>query len=155
VSEVKEVGEVRDIEQEEARYRYHTSRNPAEEALMIRDLRDKGMTQGQIAEKMGISQGQVSKRLNLLELPEELFQRVLDGELRSSTAYELSKLPDNIQGQYVDEEKVTLESVLKMSKAVKTKSLAKILNGEEPWADETRTCPLCGGTGRIAKNERR
>lgn len=154
-SETKEVGEVREIGSEEGEvdFLYHTSRNPAQEALMIKDLREKEMTQGEIAEKMGISQGQVSKRLNLLELPDKLFQRVLDGELRPSTAYELSKLPDNIQAQYVNEEKVTLEAVKKMGKALKEENLAKILNGEEVWEDHSKTCPTCGGTGRVASTK--
>lgn len=151
----KEVGEVREIgvEEGDVDFLYHTSRNPAQEAKMIRDLREEGMTQAGIAEKMGISQGQVSKRLKLLELPEVLFQRVLDGDLRPSTAYELAKLPDNIQAQYVNEEEVTLEAVKKMSKALKSESLAKILNGEEVWEDHSKTCPMCGGTGRVASTK--
>ena len=54
---------------------------PLEEARMLAVLRDLGVTQREICERSGISQGQVSKRLRLLDLPASLQDGVEDGDL--------------------------------------------------------------------------
>lgn len=52
------------------------SLSPYEEALGYGRLIDKGMTQTQIARVQGVAQGQVSKRLRLLELPTRIARDV-------------------------------------------------------------------------------
>ena len=104
---IKEIGEVRDIERI---YRVHIRGHPLEEAELIKYLMDKGYKQGEIAKMLGYqSQGQVSKRLSLLNLIPELRERVRKGELRVSTAYELSKLPESKQKEFLNQEYITLE----------------------------------------------
>lgn len=55
--------------------------SPMEEAVAFQDLIDRGMTQREIAQPLGISQGTVSKRLLLLTLPTELQAAVADGRV--------------------------------------------------------------------------
>lgn len=54
---------------------------PLEEARMLAVLRDLGLTQREICERTGISQGQISKRLRLLDLPIALQDDVEEGAL--------------------------------------------------------------------------
>lgn len=66
--------------------------SPLEEAHAFDLLRELGMKQADIAAAVGVNQGQVSKRLALLKLPEELAAQVGD-ELDVATAVELTRLP--------------------------------------------------------------
>jgi ParB family chromosome partitioning protein len=54
-----------------------------------------GMTQRKLAERVGRSQGHISKRLALLELPAEVGKRVDSGGIRLEDALELTKLSDS------------------------------------------------------------
>lgn len=59
---------------------------PLEEARALSVLRDLSLSQREISDQTGISQGQVSKRLQLLELPVELQDRIDDGGLTVADA---------------------------------------------------------------------
>lgn len=113
---VVEIGESKLIELDVENYLRHVQGNPAEEAILIKKLLDSGLSQTKVAKQVIMSQGQVSRRLKLLSLPEELFERVRKGELRSSTAYELSKLPESIQVEYLDREEITLKEAKQRSR---------------------------------------
>ena len=68
---------------------------PLEEAMGFRRLVDLGLTQTQIADKVGCSQGRVSKRLSLLTLPEEVQKVVDSGEIALESAQELARISDD------------------------------------------------------------
>lgn len=113
---VIEIGESKLIELDIQNYLRHIQGNCAEEALLIKRLLDGKMTQKAIGAKIGMSQANVSRRLQLLSLPKKLFERIRNGKLRPSTAYELSKLPENIQVEYVGREEITLKEAKQRSR---------------------------------------
>jgi ParB/RepB/Spo0J family partition protein len=65
---------------------------PLEEADAFGRLVELGWTQTKIAERVGIDQGTVSKRLSLRRLPEQARTMVADGSLPLDTAYAAAKL---------------------------------------------------------------
>ena len=66
----------------------------------------------EIANILGMSKADVSRRLSIINnLIEPLKERVVAGELRLSTAWELSKLSPEVQEEYVNAEKITLAEV--------------------------------------------
>lgn len=75
---------------------------PLEEARAYEALRDLGMTQVQIADAVGCNQGQVSKRLALLKLPEAA-QDLVGDRLDVASAVELTKLPATAQASALAE----------------------------------------------------
>lgn len=77
---------------------------PMDEALVLGRFRDTyGLSQVQISRATGISQGQVSKRLALLGLPEPLQEMVNDGALPSNLAHRFLQLPVDEQTDTIDE----------------------------------------------------
>lgn len=111
-SKTVEIGEAKDIDLKTKKYIIHARGNPALEALVIKDLRKRGWAQLAIAKAMGLSQSQVSKHESLIDnLTPELFSRLKKGEIRSSTAFNLSKLPVEKQRQYESKKKITLKEV--------------------------------------------
>lgn len=71
--------------------------SPLEEARVLSVLRDLGLSQRAISRKTGISQGQVSKRLRLLDLPTELQDRIEDGGLTVVDALTMLHEPSDPQ----------------------------------------------------------
>jgi ParB/RepB/Spo0J family partition protein len=67
--------------------------SPLEEASAFRRLQDLGIKQADIAHRVGINQGTVSKRLSLLKLPEPVRAQVAAGDIDVADAVELAKLP--------------------------------------------------------------
>lgn len=67
--------------------------SPLEEASGYKTLRDAGLSQAQIADRVGVNQGTVSKRLSLLRLPPEALAMVESGRLPVAEAVEAAKLP--------------------------------------------------------------
>lgn len=65
---------------------------PVEEASAYRLLVDIGYTQQKIAERIGRTQSHISKRLQLLELPQRVQKDIGSGELAIDEALELTKL---------------------------------------------------------------
>jgi ParB-like chromosome segregation protein Spo0J len=95
---------------------------------MLQDLIEKFGNQQTVAKMLEISQGQISKRLRLLNLLPPLQKRLLNGELRPSTAYALSKLPDHVQKEYVNKERIFLKEVeAKRRKLTISKELEDLL----------------------------
>jgi ParB/RepB/Spo0J family partition protein len=66
--------------------------NPVEEAVGYGRLVDLGLTQRQIAERVGCDQSHVSKRLLLLTLPDAAHPMIVDGRLLVADALQLAKL---------------------------------------------------------------
>jgi ParB family chromosome partitioning protein len=68
---------------------------PMEQAQAFSELMDLNEWNGkQVAEALNVSASKVSRALALLDLPQEVQQRVNDGHLAARSAYELSKLPN-------------------------------------------------------------
>jgi len=70
---------------------------PMEEARALATLRDLGLSQRESAAEVGIAQGQVSKRLALLDLPVEVQDAVDAGEIEVTAALTMAReLPDPV-----------------------------------------------------------
>ncbi len=63
--------------------------NPIEEAHAFHQLTANGATETEVAERLKISQGQVSNRMRLLKLPEAIQARVISGEILASLARDI------------------------------------------------------------------
>jgi ParB/RepB/Spo0J family partition protein len=85
--------------------------DPLEEADGYKRLLELGLKQQDIAAKVGRSPAHVSKRLSLLELPDEVHQLVLSGKLHLVDALEL--LP------YVKEPEIILETLKNLRESIK------------------------------------
>ena len=68
---------------------------PVEEGRSLRALVSLGMSQREVAKKVGKSQAHISKRLSLLDLPEEIQAEVDTGRLPVGDAVELARLKDD------------------------------------------------------------
>jgi ParB family chromosome partitioning protein len=70
---------------------------PMEQAQAFSQLMElNGWNGKQTAEALNVSASKVSRSLALLDLPADVQQRVIDGELAARSAYEVSKLPDEV-----------------------------------------------------------
>lgn len=99
---------------------------PLEKARAIRRLIEiTKWPASQVAVKLGMSPGTVSKLLALLTLPETVQQRVSDGALGLTAAYALSQAPDaETQDEIANEaasERLTRDAVVKRTREWKTK----------------------------------
>lgn len=74
-----------------------TGLNPIEEARVYALVADAGLNQSQIAKKLRVSQGQVSKRLALLKLPQPVQDAVTTGDLPVAEALALTGVPPEDQ----------------------------------------------------------
>ena len=73
--------------------------SPLDKARGFRDLTVEGLTQRQIADQVGVSQGMVSKHLSLLKLPEKVQGWVGDGELSQEHAVQIAGLSPDAQAR--------------------------------------------------------
>jgi ParB family transcriptional regulator, chromosome partitioning protein len=69
--------------------------DPIEEARGYQLLRDAGLTQKEVAERLRISQPQVSKRLSLLKLPQSVQDALTAGEVSVAEALALTAIDEN------------------------------------------------------------
>ena len=69
--------------------------DPLEEASGYRRAVDAGFHQKEIAKKVGRSEAHISKRLALLQLPEQVHARISKGDITLGDALELAKLVDH------------------------------------------------------------
>ncbi len=102
---------------------------PIEEARSYKNLLDKGYTQEQLAQKMGISQSSVANKLRLLNLDESVQQALLEGKISERHARSLLVLNDaNKEKEWLNRiitERLTvrqLDQELKKLKENETKS---------------------------------
>jgi ParB family chromosome partitioning protein len=90
-----------------------------EEARGYRLLEDLDMTQGQIAELVGCSQANVSKKLALLKLPPEVQLGVNDGEIPIAEAVELARYSDDPEIVRIAQTRPTWQSIDQVANDVK------------------------------------
>jgi predicted transcriptional regulator len=151
MSQVIEIGEARRIKVSEARaYLRHIEGNPAEEALLIRELLNAGFTQRQVAEKLGMSQPRVSTRLRLLKLIPDLFRRLREGELRPSAAYALARLTAEEQERFLHVERITVrEAEARARGSALTPEVVELLGRREEGWRPTPAEFRCGAEVRV------
>jgi len=139
--ETREIGSVKEIDIEQMRVIFHKSGNPAEIALMLKDLMNRGLNQTGISKLLEVNQAQVSRFLKLLSLTPKLFERVLAGEIKARTGYQLARLPKEKQVEFEGVKKVTMkvseEAVREMVLNKDVISLIKDFEDEEPIKVET------------------
>jgi len=147
--QIIEIGEARKIKVEEKGYLHHRPGNPALEAKLIKDLMEHGQDQTEIAKTLGMSQGQVSKRLRLLKLIPQFFAMLEAGDLRPSTAYQLARLDPSIQLEYANRGiHITLKQAAQEARnigVIQALQAADRVSPIEPLPRrEDIRCPNCG-----------
>jgi len=139
---MKEIGEARKIE----KYLLHLEGKPIDQAIMIKDLLNKGWTQEKLAEHIGWSQSKISFKLKLLDLHPKLQERAQRGELRPSVAWNLANMPRVIQEKYIDMPEIKLKDVrAERRRLAITDEIMEVLN--EPLPNKSKhviICPKCG-----------
>lgn len=93
--------------------------NPLEEAESMRKLMDEvGLTQEELARRLGKSRSALANRLRLLELPQMLRNALMEGLISEGHARALLGLSDRVQqeeiGKRVVQEKLTVRDVEKL-----------------------------------------
>lgn len=110
-------------------YNFQRSPNPMMEAIHINELiEEQDYTQKELAHELGCTQSKISKRLKLLELIDELRNRLKRGDLPKSVGYELAKLSEQKQREIADEKDVI---TLKDVKEEKRKEVVENLDMEQ------------------------
>jgi len=150
-----------EVDEDEAKminYRKNRERgsiDPFKEAELFKSLLDKGMTQGELAKKVGVSQPQISHRLSLLRISakaKETITRVIESGKRVTPSHLelMTPLPAPVQEKVV--EKLWKEpSVREFSKEVeKVKEPKKHEPTPEPiYSGEDWQCPICNALYRL------
>jgi len=151
--ETREIGSVTEIDIAELRLVYHRAGNAGQEAVMLKELLDRGLKQSDIAKLLETHQAQISRKLKLLQLTPALFQRVVNGEIKARTGYQLARLPKEKQAEFESSERVTMKSaeeeVRRMVLNADVISLIKDFEEEPTNQDHLARCPHCGGSGRM------
>ena len=130
--EVVEIGEAREILLDRL-YIVHRRGDAVEEARIIKGLMDRyGLSQNDLASLLGVSQMQVSRLLNLLTLEPEFLERIAEGTLKHSTAFELAKLPVRERLEFLDREKILLKDVVRRRRDLRIEEPLKGIAREEP-----------------------
>jgi len=144
-----ELGRIEEI----FRYLVHIEVDPIRKGLLIKELYDEhGMKLSEIAKRTGWSLSRISELYRAVtELHPALLERVLKGEIRASTALELSKLPSHEQEKFVNVDKVTLKMVedqrrdYALSEAVKEIIDFSIDIPDQALISKPEVrCPFCG-----------
>lgn len=99
---------------------------PIEQARAFKALVDRnGWEYQQLAAELAISGSVVSRSLALLNLPDEIQERVEQGALAPSKAYEVSKLGDPVEqavaAEAIEKERLTRSEAADLVKAIKTR----------------------------------
>jgi len=152
--ETREIGSVKEIDIEQLRLIYHKAGNPAEEALMLKELLNRNLKQADIAKLLEVNQAQISRKLKLLQLTPELFKRVLAGEIKARTGYQLARLPKEKQAEFEAVERVTMKiSEAAVRDMVLNKDVVKLIKDfedeEEPVKTPYEGIELANGGGKL------
>ncbi len=126
-SETMEIALIENLQREDL--------NPVEEALGYRDLMDSfGMTQDEVAKRVGRSRPAVANALRLLSLPEEILPMVRQGEISAGHARALLSLPDEDEmveiAKKIPQKGYTVRDIEKMGKKAAAASDTATPGGE-------------------------
>ncbi|MBU2698907.1 ParB/RepB/Spo0J family partition protein [Pimelobacter sp. 30-1] len=108
--------------------------NAIEEARALQLMADAGLSQRAIAAKSGIAQGQVSKRLSLLKLPEEVQSAITGGAVSPTDALALTGIPADEQAEVwrlAQREQITLDTAVRRVERDRAARLVAIKAREE------------------------
>lgn len=109
---------------------YHRSHNRGAEFLAVMDLMEtRQMSADAIAEALRISKSKIRKLMRLRDLTEDARTAYLGGDIRTSTAEALAKLPPDVQDELVKasveaDQKLTLKKVKEVRDALATEKVA-------------------------------
>ena len=118
-------------------YVFHTRGDPVEEARILKELmHEHGFSQKDLAVELDTTQAQVSRLLSILTLEPEFLDRMETGELRFSTANELTKLPREERMRFLKGGRISLKEVVRRRREIQAKSAgldAPTEEGAEMW----------------------
>jgi len=103
--------------------------NPALEAELIdRLIKERGLKKTEVAKLLNVSNSHITKRLRLLNLIPEIFEKLKKFEISITVARELAKLSPEDQKEYLEnpESKWTIEDVEKFVRAKKIEQSTKL-----------------------------
>ena len=88
--------------------------DPLEQARTLKALMERyGFSQEDLSNLLkNVSQAQISRLLSLLTLEPEFQERIDEGTLRQSTAFELAKLPEEERLKFLGRENIRLKEVI-------------------------------------------
>lgn len=92
------------------------------EMLVIQRMLKEKKSQKDIGATLGVTQSHISKRLKLLKLIPALYDKVIAGELKIGTAWELAELPPDKQKKAVDK-KISQREAYDLKRAHKLKKV--------------------------------
>ena len=108
---------------------FHRADNPALEAELIdRLIKERGLKKTEVAKLLNVSNSHITKRLRLLNLIPEIFEKLKKFEISITVARELAKLSPEDQKEYLEnpESKWTIEDVEKFVRAKKIEKSTKL-----------------------------
>lgn len=110
------------------------SPNLANEIETLRMYIKAGYTQKEIADLLNVTRTQLKKHFRLLNLCKEALNKVKSGEMIGSIAFELSRLPKEVQKEIVLSGQITKEAVHERKVAKNLSSLASLIPVDEERA---------------------
>lgn len=110
------------------------SPNLANEVETLRMYIKAGYTQKEIADLLNVTRTQLKKHFRLLNLCKEALNKIKAGEMNSSVAFELSRLPKEAQREIVSSGQITKEAVHERKVAKNLSSLASLIPVDEERA---------------------
>ncbi len=108
---------------------FHRADNPALEAeLIARLIEERNLKKTEVAKLLNVSNSHITKRLRLLNLIPEIFEKLKKFEINITVARELAKLPPEDQREYFNdpESKWTIEDVEKFVRQKKIEKSTKV-----------------------------
>lgn len=106
--------------------------DPIEKAKAFKRMVDQGLTQTQVAERVGVSDFTINQYISLLTLPDDDQQKIREGKLSASGGYKKVKAYRRIARQASRQAEMGRKYAIPSDPPVKTK-----------------VCDKCGGTGEL------
>jgi len=151
-TELIEIGSAKEVLD---KYIHHRPGAPLEEARMFEELLSVMEFQTEVAKFCEVSPGYVSKRLQLLKLIPELQDMLREGKMKASTAYVLSKLSEDVQREYLDEDYITLKESKTRSRSIKITQRMKDAMAIGESLEEHSHHYVCVHCGSVYKNKQK
>lgn len=103
--------------------------DPIEEALAYQNLANEKLQQKEIADRVGVTQPHISKRLSLLRLSDSIQNKIRNGQLDVNLAVELAKIKDHsVQDRLVKEDAPAHRIEMALRRQREEDELAKFIN---------------------------
>ena len=115
--------------------------NPIDQAVAFQYLIDAGLTQAQVAERIGKSRSSVANSVRLLQLPEDLRAEVTAGRLGEGHARALLGAPPELRAQLAGDAIAQQLTVREIEEAVRRLQASIRLSDTPEPADEAESAP--------------